>query len=143
MFDFGRNFDLQREIERYLQHVGSSKRSVAIFSRSAWQPALDVYETADAVVALVDLSGVSQDEIDLVVGRNALTVRGVRNAAEQRGDRTYSCMEIPFGPFERTVQFGPSVDPDRAVASYSVGFLEVVMPKAQPARPRRVTVREG
>lgn len=142
MFDFGRSFDLQREIERYLQHVATSKRPI-MFTRSAWQPGVDVYETADAVVALVDLAGVPQEDIDLVVGRNSLTVRGERKTSEPRGDRTYSCMEIPFGPFERTVQFGASVDPDRAVASYSAGFLEVHMPKAQPARARRVTVREG
>src|SRR5688572_11424451 len=113
MFDFGRTFDLQREIDRYLQQVAGAKRPVAMFTRSTWQPAVDVYETSDAVVALVDLAGLSQDEIDLVVGRNALTVRGVRRPpgpglspaspgsgvssgqTGQRGDRTYSCMEIP------------------------------------------------
>ena len=143
MFDFGRAFDLQQEMERYLQHVARAKRPIAVFSRNAWQPAVDIYETPDAVVALIDLPGVSQNAIDLVVGRNSLLIRGERNVGEDRGERTYSCIEIPFGPFERTIQFSTPVDPDGAAASYTAGFLEVVMPKAQPARPRRVSVREG
>lgn len=143
MFDFSRAFDLQQEMERYLQHVARGKRPMAVFSRSSWQPAIDVYETADAVVALIDLPGVSQESIDLVVARNSLSIRGERHVGDDRGDRTYSCIEIPFGPFERTIEFSASVDPDGATASYNAGFLEVRMPKAQPAGPRRVSVREG
>jgi HSP20 family protein len=143
MFDFGRAFDMQQEMQRYLQHVARAKRPIAVFSRSAWQPAVDVYETQDSVVALIDLPGVTQEEIDLVVGRNSLVVRGQRAVGADREGRTYSCIEIPFGPFERTIQFAAPVDPDGAKATYTAGFLEVVMPKAQPAGPRRVSVREG
>lgn len=143
MFDFGRAFDIQQEMERYLQHVARAKRPIAVFTRNAWQPAVDVYETQDSVVALIDLPGVTQEAIDLVVGRNSLVIRGERRVGEDRGDRTYSCIEIPFGPFERTIQFSAPVDPDAATATYTAGFLEVFMPKAQPAGPRRVSVREG
>lgn len=140
---FERNFDvLQREMERYFQHLSRPRRTVTLFSRRVWEPAADVYETEEAVVAVLDLSGVSQEEIDLVVGRNSLTVRGERKESQRQAERTYACMEIPFGPFERTVQFTSAVDPEAAQASYSAGFLEVVMPKARPSGPRRVTVRE-
>jgi HSP20 family protein len=143
MFDFEHPFgELQREMERYLQHVARGRRPVAVFSRRTWQPAVDIYETETEVVALIDLSGVSEDAIDLVVGRNSLTVQGERSETEQGAPRTYSCMEIPFGPFERTAQFASPVDPEGVAASYSAGFLRVVMPKARIAHPRRVTVHE-
>ena len=135
--------EMQREMERYLNHVAQRKLHVVVFSRSAWEPAMDVYETRDAVVALVDLSGVSEQDIDLVVGRDSLTVRGERRDLDPdpTPDRTYSVMEIPFGPFERTVRFSAAVNPDETKAAYRSGFLEVVMPKLRVAGPHHVAVR--
>lgn len=134
--------EMQREMERYLSHVAQRKPRPVIFSRRGWEPAIDVYETNDAVVALVDLPGVSEEDIDLVVGRDSLTVRGARRDpdADPRPDRTYSVMEIPFGPFERTVRFSAAVNPDETKAAYRSGFLEVVMPKLRAAGPHHVAV---
>lgn len=106
---------------------------------------MDVYETRDAVVALVDLSGVAEKDIDLVVGRDSLTVRGERrdSSSDPRPDRTYSVLEIPFGPFERTVRFSTAVNPEETQASYRSGFLEVVMPKLRVAGPHHVAVTQA
>ena len=50
------NFDeLQREMDRYLQHVTHKKPHVAVFSQRTWQPTLDIYETDSSVVVTVDL----------------------------------------------------------------------------------------
>jgi HSP20 family protein len=141
VFDFGRVLDLHQEMERYLQQIGRGKRPIAVFSRNVWQPEVDVYETSEAVVALIAIPGVSQEEIHLEVGRDALTIRGERRPGE--GQRTYTCIEIPFGPFERTIPLSSPVDPEQASASYNHGFLEVVMPRLVPAGPRRVAVRES
>ncbi len=141
MLDFERGMaELQREMERYLQHVARPKRTFAVFTRRVWQPAADIFETSESVVAVVDLSGVKQEEIELVVARNSLTVRGERKETDERGERVYTCMEIPFGPFERNLEFSTPVDADRTEASYKAGFLEVVMPKINLAQPRRVQV---
>src|SRR5438067_984401 len=106
MFDFQRprtrNLEeLQREMERYLNHISQRKPRTVVFSRRAWQPAADVYETRDHVVAILDLAGVPQGDIQLVVARDMLTVQGERKDTALTTDRTYSCLEIPFGPFER------------------------------------------
>ena len=136
---------MQRQMERYLDHVAGRKPHPVVFSRRSWEPAIDVYETSDAVVALVDLSGVTEKDIDLIVARNSLTVRGERRDPDSapHPDRTYSLMEIPFGPFERTVNFSAPVDPDLAQASYHSGFLEVTMPKLRVAGPHHVAVKQA
>src|SRR5207253_1344357 len=100
MFDFQRpwigNLDeLQREMERYLSHISQRKPRTVVFSQRAWQPAIDVYETKESIVAVVDLAGVSEDEIQLVVARDALTVRGERKDATPSTERMYSVLEIP------------------------------------------------
>jgi len=135
---------MQREMERYLHHLAQKRARPVVFSRRTWEPAMDVYETQDAVVALVDLSGVSEDDIDLIVARDSLTIRGDRrDRSGQRPDRTYSVLEIPFGPFERTVRFGTTVNPDETQASYRSGFLEIVMPKLRVAGPHHVAVTQA
>jgi HSP20 family protein len=135
------DFDLlQREMERYLQHLASKKPPGAIFSQRAWQPSADVYETEDSVVALFELPGVDQNDIELVVGRGEMTLRGNRRDSGARTDRRYSCLEIPFGPFERTVPLPAAVEPESASASFRAGFLEVSVDKLNAGGPRRVQV---
>jgi len=148
MFDFERrwlpNFDeLQREMDRYIQHVTQKKPRSVVFSQRAWQPALDIYETEDAVVATVDLSGVSEQDIDLIVTRDSLTLRGERKAQGGRAERRYSVLEIPFGPFERTAQLPATVNPDATTASYRAGLLEITMPKLSAVGPQNVAVKVG
>jgi HSP20 family protein len=131
---------LQREMERYLQHVSQKKPHTVVFSQRTWQPAVDIYERDDQVVAVVDLSGVKQDEIELAVARSSLTLRGERRDPDEPAERRFSCMEIPFGPFERTLQLPAAVNPEAVSATYESGFLRVVMPKSDVSTPRRVTV---
>ena len=146
MFEFQRpwigNLDqLQREMERYLDHIQRSKHPV-IFSQRVWQPAADVYETREAVVAVFELAGVPESDIHLVVARDSVTVQGERKEMAQSNERTYSVLEIPFGPFERTVALPAAVNPEAATAQYQAGFLEVTMPKLSALKPQRVTVSE-
>jgi HSP20 family protein len=145
VFDFGRpwtrNIDqLQREMERYLEHISRAKPRSVVFSQRAWQPAADVYETADVVIALVELPGVAEDEIELIVERESLILSGERKDLGSPGDRRYSHLEIPFGPFERRLQLPAPVSPDQTKATYRAGFLEIVMPKLTQSGPQRVGV---
>ena len=143
--DWGASLDqMQREMERYLDHVAQRKPHRVVFSRRVWEPSIDVFETPDAVVALADLSGVAENDIDLVVARDSLTIRGERRDSDpSHPDRTYSQMEIPFGPFERSVQLPSAVDPDQTQASYRSGFLEITMPKLRVAGPHHVAVKQA
>lgn len=144
MSDFPRSWgasldDLQREMERYVDHISRRKPRAVVFSRATWEPAVDLYEVQEAVVALVDLAGVPQDEIDLVVERDSLTLRGERKESGERTGRRYCYLEIPFGPFRRTLHLPCPVDPQATRAAYRSGFLEIVMPKLSSA-PRRITL---
>jgi HSP20 family protein len=130
-------------MDRYLQHVTQKKPHSVVFSQRAWQPALDIYEIEDAVVATVDLSGVAESDIDLVVTRTSLTVRGERRAHGGGDERRYSVLEIPFGPFERSVELPAPVNTDATTATYRSGFLEITMPKLTSVGPQHVAVQVG
>jgi len=131
---------MQREMERLLDYFGSSKPPAVHFARM-WEPAIDVYETETEVVALVELAGVKQDEIEVVVDGNTLVVRGERKEATPRSKRTYYQMEIQRGVFERGILLPTTVDPDKTKASYEDGLLEIVLPKLRQEQNLQVKIK--
>jgi HSP20 family protein len=137
-----RDDDWQREMQRYLAHFHrAGKRPTILFTHHVqplpvWTPALDMYETGDALVLLFDLAGVDADKTEVHAEPHALTVRGVRrerHSPEQPDEqRNYHALEIPYGRFERSVQLPGGLDASEAHASYRDGLLEITLPKRMP-----------
>lgn len=123
--------NLDREIDRFIDHYQRQKRPIVQFGSRGWRPLMDVFETEDMVVALVELAGVSQEEVDVVIEDRALQVRGQRGGATEHRPRSYHLMEINHGPFERTVALPAKVNPEDAKATIRDGLLEICMPKAR------------
>jgi HSP20 family protein len=142
--------DWQREMERYLAHFArNGKRPTILFTHGAhtatgWTPTLDMYETDDALVVVLDLAGVDPERTEVHTEPFALTVRGVRRERRSGTDespRTYLALEIPYGRFERTLRLPAGLDTDAAQASYRDGLLEITLPKRAP-RQVRIGVQE-
>lgn len=134
--------DWQHEMERYLAHFHrAGKRPTILFTHQAqpspaWTPALDMYETDDRIVVLLDLAGVDAEKTEVHAQPHLLTVRGVRRERQSldtpKEQRNYHALEIPYGRFERSVRLPPGVDTDAASANYREGLLEITLPKRMP-----------
>jgi HSP20 family protein len=133
--------NIQREMGRLIGEVVSRKPPAVRFSPKTWQPAIDVYETDSEVVVLVELAGVKEDEIEVTVHNGVLTIKGERKDIKQGIKRTYSQMEILWGPFERDITLFANVNVDGIKAFYEAGILEVALPKLGEEKPRRVNIR--
>jgi HSP20 family protein len=144
--------DWQREVERYLSHFArTGKRPTILFTQHShlapgWTPAVDMYETSDAIVVLLDLAGVDADRTEVHAEPNLLSVRGVRRerhlAKQPDEQRTYHALEIPYGRFERTLRLPPGVDATAAEANYRDGLLEITLPK-RTAHQVRVAIHDA
>lgn len=134
--------NIQREVEWLMGDVVSRKPPVVRFSPKTWQPAIDVYETDKDVVVLVELAGLKEDEIEVVVHDNILIIKGERKDSKQGIKRTYSQMEILWGPFERDITLPANVNVNQIKAFYEAGFLEVVLPKLNEERPRHINIKQ-
>jgi len=129
----------QREMQRYLAHFNRvGKRPTIVFSQHAqpspvWTPAMDVYETVDALVILIDLAGVDAERTEVHAEPHLLVIRGVRHErhAPEHPDeqRSYLALEIPYGRFERSLRLPAGLDTAAALASYREGLLEITLPK--------------
>lgn len=135
--------ELHREMERFLDHFTRGKRPSVLFSERAWAPPVDVYETDDLAVVLIELAGVQKDEIRIEVEQDHLMLRGVRRPPYRGVQRTFYALEVPYGAFERVIQLPFAVDAAAAEASYRDGFLEIVLPRLRQAEPRRVPIRSA
>jgi len=132
----------QREMQRYLAHFNrAGKRPTIVFTHHAepspvWTPAMDVYETPDALVVLLDLAGVDADGTEVQAEPHQLIVRGVRrerhSPRQPDEQRSYHALEIPYGRFERSVRLPPGLDTGATQASYREGLLEISLPKRLP-----------
>ncbi len=132
---------MQREMERLLDHLTSSKPPMVRFSPRVWEPAIDVYETDEQLVVVVELAGVSEKDIEIVVNRSTFVIRGERKAASASGHRTYHQMEIASGPFERGIALPVAVVPGQTRASYRDGLVAVILPKVKEKQTRRVRIK--
>ena len=140
--DWLTNIDsMQREMEQLLDHFARCKPPSVRFSPWAWEPAVDLYETPEEVVVLVELAGVSEEEIAIIVDGKTLVIRGERREPAAGSKRSYHQMEISRGPFERCIALPVAVDANETRASFQDGILEIVLPKRLGDRTHKVKIR--
>ena len=126
-----RTTDPFRDFDRLASQVLGTTNRPAVMPMDAWRQG-DVFQIE------FDLPGVSPESIDLDVERNVLTVRAER--VGRNGDWERLASERPTGVFSRQLVLGDNLDLDRIEASYDAGVLRLVVPVAEKAKPRKVTV---
>jgi HSP20 family protein len=107
----------------------STRVPVRSTNRGVWRPALEVFETTDALEVVAELAGMRADEIDIVIEGDVLTIRGNRQDPVTCERRSYHEARIPYGAFVADVVVPFSVDADATEASYENGFLNVRLPR--------------
>lgn len=110
-----------------------------MLSGDRWQPSVDVFETADAVVVRAEVPGLRGEDLRVRIDGDVLHISGVRGVPKDPRAQRLHRMEIAFGPFERAVNIPGPFDRDAVQAHLEDGFLRVVFPRRHSA-PRRVPV---
>lgn len=106
-----------------------------------WAPPLDISERKDAYVVTAEVPGVKPEEIDVTLEDGALTIAGKRDQTEESSDEQLHRVERRYGAFRRSITLPRQVKTDAIEASYDNGVLTVVVPKAEEAKPRKISVR--
>ncbi len=113
-------------------------------SRQPAMEPMDIYTEGDNYVIEMALPGFNPDAVEVCCEGHQLTIRGQQPPeTKAQQDRRYLRRERPAGAFERTVPLPPEVAVDQAQAHYEHGLLRLVFPKAEHARPRRISVTGG
>lgn len=121
-----------RDLDRLTQQVFGTA------TRPAFMP-MDAWRSGDVFHIEFDLPGVSTDSIDLDVERNVLTVRAERGQTDSNGSEMIAA-ERPRGVFSRQIILGDNLDLDAVEATYRAGVLHLVIPVAEKAKPRKISI---
>jgi len=106
----------------------------------AWVPPVDIFERGDDLVIRAEVPGVEKNEIDISVEDTRLAIQGERKReAEFKEDSAYR-LERSFGSFTRSFVLPKTVDASRIGATYRNGVLEISLPKAEVAKPRKISI---
>jgi len=104
-----------------------------------WMPMIDITEDDNEIVLWVDLPGMSQNEVEITVSGDQLTLKGERKG-DQENTRKLLRRERIMGPFSRTFELNLPVEVDKVTASYKNGVLEIHLPKSAETKPRKITI---
>ncbi len=130
--------DFADELRRVFLELGRNYGSGALAGECS--PALDVFETDDAIEIVVDLPGVDPAAIRVIAKGETLLVAGEKASRRGVPDATFHLVERGFGRFARAVRLGRSVDPSRAEAHLANGELRVRVPKIDDRRGQLIRI---
>jgi HSP20 family protein len=108
-----------------------------------WAPALDISERKDAYVVTVEVPGVKPEELDITLEDGLLTIQGERQFTQESSEQQWHRVERRYGSFRRSITLPSQVQAESIEASFDNGVLEVVVPKAEEAKPKKISVRPG
>ena len=109
-------------------------------SRGTWNPAVDIYETEEAVVIMAELPGVNKEDVSIEVKGNILSIGGERRGDTTITEENYYRRERYFGAFRRAFNLQDPVNPDNVKARFKEGVLTIEILKAVEGKPKRITV---
>lgn len=107
----------------------------------SFSPAVDIFERGDNLILSAELPGVRREELDLKVEGNVLTIRGERVRDKTIQEEQYHRVERSYGTFSRSFTLPSTVDAARIQARFKDGILEVTLPKAEDAKPKKIDVQ--
>jgi HSP20 family protein len=109
-------------------------------TEAAWSPLVDVHETKDGLQLLVELPGVKQEDIQVSMVGDTLTLKGERKRETEVKEDNYHRIERSYGTFQRSIVLPSVVDPNRVKATYRDGVLEIQLPKKEETKPKEIKV---
>jgi len=114
----------------------SSARVGQLFT--GWSPALDLYQSTDNLIAVVELPGMRKEDIEISLHDGTLTISGERESSsnDDKAERT----ERYIGTFRRSIALPTRVDANKVSTTYRDGILTVTLPKAEEVKPKQIQV---
>jgi len=147
-----RNWDLLREMSQVQHDMEAIFRGLGTgrlfgpapetaFTLRDW-PRINLREEDDHIYVEALLPGVAPDQLDMNVLGNTLSLAGERKVADSdKSGRTWHRRERGLGKFLRTIELPVEVNPDQITAEYKNGLLLVSLPKAEAAKPKRISIK--
>ena len=103
-------------------------------------PAINITEETDNYYVRAELPGIKADDLELSIANNTLTIEGERKSGPEDENAKYHRREREAGKFSRKIILPAQIDATKADAKCNDGLLTIVLPKAESAKPKKITI---
>lgn len=131
---------LLNQLQRELSLSRDEQAGEGSIATAEWAPAVDIKEEDDKFVILADIPGVKPENIEVSMEAGVLTVKGEKESESKTEKEGYKRVERTSGSFYRRFSLPDSADGDAINASCKLGVLEIVIPKREAIKPKRINV---
>jgi len=124
---------LTREMDRLFGEARATSRA-GVF------PPLNLYDDGESLLVRAEVPGIDPRDLEINATTNALTIKGERKLSETDEEASFHRRERGHGTFSRSINLPQEIDPGKVKASYKLGVLEIMLPKAEEAKPRKIEI---
>jgi HSP20 family protein len=110
---------------------------------AAFTPPVDIFENEHKVVLTLEVPGLKQEDLQIEVENNTLSIRGERKFEAEQKQENYHRIERRYGSFYRAFTLPQTVNTESVSASYDAGVLRVELEKRAESKPRQIKVQVG
>ncbi len=133
---------LQNRVNSLFQDYGRSGQD-ELTATGSFVPPVDVYEDEHKVTLKLEVPGINQDDVDVRLENNTLTVSGERKFEKEEKEENFHRIERRYGSFARSFTLPNTLDPESVTANYENGVLKIELAKRAEAKPKQIKVNIG
>jgi HSP20 family protein len=127
--------ELASLFENFAEGTGKSQIQSGTFV-----PPVDVYEDEHTLILKLDVPGVSEEDLDVQLENNTLTVKGERRFEKEEKEENFHRIERRYGSFLRTFRVPNTIDSEHVDAQYEKGVLKLTFARKAEAKPKQIRI---
>jgi len=141
--EFSTMQDRVNRMNRLFRESYSPEGPEEALTTTRFAPPVDIYEDEHTITLKLEVPGVEENDIDVRIDNNTLTVHGERKIEKEEKEENFRRVERQYGSFTRSFTLPSSVDPGQASAHYDKGVLMITLAKKAEAKPKQIKVNVG
>lgn len=133
-------WSLLNQLQKELDSSNEENTGEGSVSTAEWAPAVDIKEEDNQFVVFADIPGVKPEDIEVHMESGVLTVKGEKESESKTEKEGFKRVERSYGSFYRRFNLPDSADSDAIQAKCKHGVLEIIIPKREAVKPKKINV---
>jgi HSP20 family protein len=134
---------LQNRMNSLFQDFSRSGNGESELATAGFVPPVDIFEDENKLALKIEIPGIRQEDIDVRLENNTLTVKGERNFQSEGKEENFHRVERRYGSFYRAFTLPNTIDQNTIKADYEAGVLKIELHKRAETKPRQVKINVG
>jgi HSP20 family protein len=110
------------------------------YENLVWTPSIEVVEKEDKFLVKVELPGVKEEDINISIVGNTLTIEGEKETESEVEQKGYYYTESSYGSFSRSMTIPSTIDANKIEANCDKGVLEITLHKTPEVKPKKIKI---